>query len=70
LRERLSAITRQRQRFILKRVEGKVGIHHRDTEDAEGAQSKEITESRFEISDLFSELVFLCATSAFSAPLW
>jgi hypothetical protein len=47
--------------------EKKGAIHHRGTEDTEGAQSKEITESRFEISDskfeisnLFSEILFLC----------
>src|ERR1044071_5030855 len=44
-------------------------IHHRDTEDAEVSQSKEITESRFEISNLFSEIGFLCAPCVCSGEL-
>jgi hypothetical protein len=47
-----------------------VEVHHRGAEDTENAQRKEITESRFEISDLFSEIVLLCAPSVSSVSLW
>ena len=39
-------------------------------EDAEIAQRKEMTENRFEISDLVFEIAFLCAPSALSVSLW
>jgi hypothetical protein len=54
----------------LEKSAGKVEVHHRDTERAEGAQRKEMTESRFEISNSESEIAFLCAISVSSVPLW
>ncbi len=47
-----------------------MAIHHRDTEDTEGAQRKTISNYRFDISNSESEISNLRASSVFSVSLW